>query len=296
MKQTEKSPALTVTEININKAPTQIEAISLIGDVRIEISPQIEEKIFADPSEIKPESHVTLVKDGPHIAPKPSVSITKAKRDQGQTASPKSASQKTQTSRSFPEITTPQSSIKRKGFYVIAGGLAAVLVLATVGFTMVSGQGDPVVQNAALDGRELGFDPVVKAPTHEEFLQFVSAASAADLSEVEATTANDLISQMAAGALITLRTHAAPEPEAPAAQPVETPADAAGNVVGNPTGALSDLYLLIVTAHSEGHSRDHIDGLINTAYQKGEISVPQGLISDDGRVDTQSILSLFIAQ
>lgn len=112
----------------------------------------------------------------------------------------------------------------------------------------------------------------------------VTAAPVAATPAFEAS--GDLMSKMTAETLAALRTPA----------PVAPPAVASGqsNVSGRPIVGGSDLYQLVMTAHAQGQSATYIDRLLNDAYLRGQISVPRGLVRADGRVDTDTILSLFI--
>ncbi|WP_323777810.1 hypothetical protein [Leisingera sp.] len=54
------------------------------------------------------------------------------------------------------------------------------------------------------------------------------------------------------------------------------------------------LYKLVLTAAVQGQSGAYIDQLVNAAYERKEITVPASLIGADGRVDTATLLVLFV--
>jgi len=56
------------------------------------------------------------------------------------------------------------------------------------------------------------------------------------------------------------------------------------------------LQVLVVQALQEGQSDAYIDALLNDAAAAGRISVPQVLVTADGRVDTAVLLSSLVAQ
>lgn len=64
--------------------------------------------------------------------------------------------------------------------------------------------------------------------------------------------------------------------------------------VATPAEDGSALYQMVRAAAAQGQSAAYIDQLVNGAYQRQEISVPASLISADGRVDTATLLTLFI--
>lgn len=134
------------------------------------------------------------------------------------------------------------------------------------------------------------------APTQDEFIQFVAAASANEIAQevqepVAVSKADELVANVAANALLALRTR--PEP---VAEPVVEAPEVSSAAAAPDAQALSSLYDLVVTAHAEGHSLAHIDELINAAHQKNEVNIPEQLVLANGRVDSQTILNLFIAQ
>lgn len=52
------------------------------------------------------------------------------------------------------------------------------------------------------------------------------------------------------------------------------------------------LEQLVVKALRQGQSEAYIDALVNDAAQKGQVAVPQALITQDGRIDTGSLLAV----
>ena len=67
-------------------------------------------------------------------------------------------------------------------------------------------------------------------------------------------------------------------------------------VSGAPPAAKSALELLVVQALKEGQSDDYINTIVNEAASAGAISVPQVLVTSDGKVDTSVLLSSIITQ
>jgi len=107
------------------------------------------------------------------------------------------------------------------------------------------------------------------------------AAAAAGLDGAETSGEDALVARITAGTLAALRSKQA-EPEAPA------PAAAAAPAVG------TALFKMVMTAAAQGQSEAYIDQLVNGAYERQEISVPASLIGADGRVDTATLLALFV--
>ncbi|WP_371227650.1 LysM peptidoglycan-binding domain-containing protein [Roseovarius sp. 2305UL8-3] len=52
------------------------------------------------------------------------------------------------------------------------------------------------------------------------------------------------------------------------------------------------LEQLVITALAQGQSNAYIEALVNDAAAKGKVEVPETLITEDGRVDTTSLLSI----
>jgi hypothetical protein len=321
MKQVDKKSAVSITDINISKTSAQEDPSLLFGGGKITIDPQLEEKFFGEPIDAAAENFVAPVKSAatpvtvnlgasskPMATKAPVRPVKRVERVHSIPTEPVAAvlAQKEATPKTTPapalarENTPTSEGSKRKPMYIAAlGAVAAVFIAAMV----INAALEPAVVTPEVVATEVIKAEVATAetveitptaPTQEEFLQFVSAASAAETPEVapQLSKSDELVANMAANTLLTLRTHSEPAPVESA--PVETPVAAAPATSGPAT--VSTLYSLVVTAHSEGHSFEHIDDLLNTAHQRGEVDVPAGLVLADGTVDSKTILSLFIAQ
>lgn len=189
-------------------------------------------------------------------------------------------------------FSTPASPAQIKPSVKIAGGLAAVLTLAVIAMSLFPGQKDTIPAQVA------EVEPTSAPVISDELLNLVAAASAAGAAEqavnqgdtlagtnvsTQSAATDDMISKMTAGTIAALRAKK-PEPAAPQTAPT---ADAA---------AVSAIYALVMSAHAQGQSEAYIDQLLNEAHARNDIAVPTGLIGADGRVDTRTILSLFIAK
>ncbi|WP_264212690.1 hypothetical protein [Leisingera thetidis] len=107
------------------------------------------------------------------------------------------------------------------------------------------------------------------------------AAAAAGLETTEASGEDALVARITEGTLAALRskqTQPAAAVQAAPAAPGEGPA----------------LYKMVLTAAAQGQSEAYIDQLVNGAYERQEISVPASLIGADGRVDTATLMALFV--
>lgn len=108
------------------------------------------------------------------------------------------------------------------------------------------------------------------------------AASAAGLAEGAGSGEDALVARITAGTLAALRSkQAEPGPAAPAAAPA---APAEGTA----------LFRMVMTAAAQGQSEAYIDQMVNGAYARREITVPASLIDASGRVDTATLLALFV--
>lgn len=58
----------------------------------------------------------------------------------------------------------------------------------------------------------------------------------------------------------------------------------------------SGLQAIVAQALREGKSDSYIDAIVNEAAGRGEISVPKALVTNDGRVDTATILASIVSQ
>jgi nucleoid-associated protein YgaU len=63
-----------------------------------------------------------------------------------------------------------------------------------------------------------------------------------------------------------------------------------------PAAPASGLQALVAQALREGQSDSYIDALVNEAAGRGEFSVPKALVTNDGRVDTATILASIVSQ
>ncbi|NIZ14087.1 hypothetical protein [Phaeobacter sp. HF9A] len=99
-------------------------------------------------------------------------------------------------------------------------------------------------------------------------------------------SSEDMMAKMTAGTLAVLR--GSGRTEGGAATATVAPAPTSDAAAG------SELLRMVMTAHEQGQSDAYIDRLLNDAYSRQAITVPAGLIGADGRVDTATILSLFI--
>lgn len=107
------------------------------------------------------------------------------------------------------------------------------------------------------------------------------AAAAAGLEGTAAGGEDALVARITEGTLAALRSKQAQ----PAASVQAAPAAPAEG---------SALYKMVLTAAAQGQSAAYIDQLVNGAYERQEISVPASLIGADGRVDTATLLALFV--
>jgi len=171
-----------------------------------------------------------------------------------------------------------------------AAALAGLLILGATTFALLPETEAPVEvsQTAAGTAASEPSDNLARlmqvAAVHPSPAS-VEAAPAADTPALAAAATgagDDIMSKITAGTLAALRS---PAPTAAAQTDTGGQAPQAGG------GAL---YQLVMTAHAQGQSPAYIDQMLNAAYQRGQISVPEGLVRADGRVDTTTILSLFI--
>ncbi|KIC36700.1 hypothetical protein [Leisingera sp. ANG-M7] len=107
------------------------------------------------------------------------------------------------------------------------------------------------------------------------------AAAAAGLEGSAASGEDALVARITEGTLAALRSKQA--------QPAAAVQDAQAAPVEG-----SALYKMVLTAAAQGQSAAYIDQLVNGAYERQEITVPASLIGADGRVDTATLLALFV--
>ncbi|MFV1591890.1 hypothetical protein VWZ88_04885 [Phaeobacter sp. JH20_36] len=171
------------------------------------------------------------------------------------------------------------------------GAAAAVLALFAVGLAVLQFGSDDVTEPAAAKPRVAqlltpqalaGLDPTATSAERAAAEELLTAAveTAAPLSAEDA-----LVAQMTAGTLAALRRGSQ---TATAAQPA-APAPAASQ-------AHTALYSMVLRAVGQGQSPAYIDQMVNDAYRSQSITVPAALIGADGRVDTATILALFVGQ
>ncbi len=65
---------------------------------------------------------------------------------------------------------------------------------------------------------------------------------------------------------------------------------------GQPAVRADGLRTLVAQALREGQSDSYIDALVNEAAGRGDITVPKALVTNEGRVDTATILASIVAQ
>ncbi|ATG41985.1 hypothetical protein PhaeoP18_00008 [Phaeobacter piscinae] len=171
------------------------------------------------------------------------------------------------------------------------GAAAAVLGLFAVGLAVLQFGPDETAETAvdqprvarlltpqALAGLDPSATPSERAAAEE--LLTAAVETAAPLSAEDA-----MVAQMTAGTLAALRRGSAVTPSADAEQPA-APASQAHTA----------LYSLVLRAVGQGQSPAYIDQMVNDAYRSETITVPAALIGADGRVDTATILALFVGQ
>lgn len=120
-----------------------------------------------------------------------------------------------------------------------------------------------------------------KASLQADTVLPAGAAAAADLANGAGKGEDALVARITAGTLAALRSkQGEPGTAAPAAaaDPAESTA----------------LFKMVMTAAAQGQSEAYIDQMVNGAYERQEITVPASLIRADGRVDTATLLALFV--
>lgn len=168
---------------------------------------------------------------------------------------------------------------------VMLGAAAAVLLVISGGLAMavIGDRGAAQTSIASVS------EPApVPAPTPPQEPVVATAQAPADAAVARAAPApgaapaeTDIVSQFAQTALAALRS--------PGAAPVQPAApDAAARMAEN-----NRLYRMVAEAIAQGQSDAYIDRLLNAAHQRGEITVPPGLIKPDGTVDTKTVVALF---
>ncbi len=128
---------------------------------------------------------------------------------------------------------------------------------------------------------------VTRAETEYEAYDALAESLSLVTEGVEETAPNVEIEPVYAAVAPATPATIAPEAEV-APQPV-----AAALPTPTPVAPSRDgLEELVVTALTQGQSDAYIDALVNDAARKGKVEVPDTLITEDGRVDTTSLLSI----
>jgi hypothetical protein len=242
----------------LKPAQTRIETVSSSGNVKVALKR-------------KPAGGATA----------PTTAASPANAGQGAPAGPQFASEP--VAPVFPDPEAYAAGRSRMPL-LMALGAASLLALALVSFTLFTGNdqahADVAAATDAPDGQPL---PAASAG-HGGAQSAADPGASSTLAAAGSTAAGeDLIAKMTQGTLAALRSGAASPAAAPAA-----PATAAE------TASVSALYQMVMTAHAQGQSEAYIDQLLNDAHARQQITVPEGLIGADGRVDTATILSLLI--
>lgn len=131
----------------------------------------------------------------------------------------------------------------------------------------------PVVQPAPVPRTAA---PAITVKTDNSDLQSMTAGVLAELGVKTVAAPAAGMDAATAGILANIRAVRGTAPEAP--QPS------------------SGLQAIVAQALREGKSDSYIDAIVNEAAGKGEISVPKALVTNDGRVDTATILASIVSQ
>lgn len=131
----------------------------------------------------------------------------------------------------------------------------------------------PVVQPAPVPRTAA---PAIAVKTDNSDLQSMTAGVLAELGVKTVAAPAAGMDAATAGILANIRAVRGTAPEAP--QPS------------------SGLQAIVAQALREGKSDSYIDAIVNEAAGKGEISVPKALVTNDGRVDTATILASIVSQ
>lgn len=121
-----------------------------------------------------------------------------------------------------------------------------------------------------------------KASLQADTVLPAGAAAAADLADGAGKGEDALVARITAGTLAALRSK---QGEPGTAAPAAAAADPAESTA---------LFKMVMTAAAQGQSEAYIDQMVNGAYERQEITVPASLIRADGRVDTATLLALFV--
>ena len=140
------------------------------------------------------------------------------------------------------------------------------------------------------------------APSFEQAAVSVPVTRAADAGLVEKGPVDADLRSMTQGVLAGLGV--APKPAEDAGAPADDALRAMSlqalsglrMVTGQPAVVETPLQNLSLQALQAGQSDSYIDALLNEAAGRGEITVPGGLMTAQGRVDTHVILSSIVAE
>ena len=194
------------------------------------------------------------------------------------------------------------------GFFVVALGICAVIIIGAgkstpeEEVTPVSVTRSEVVPTTA--PVEAPVQKVVAAPVvaNDVASRILAASGAAQPANNTLTTDDISIDQTTAGVLAALGVAGVPAPEpAPNSEMGQATSNALASIRGL-TGKSaapvkkSGLQDLIAAALSEGQSDEYIDALVNEAAAGGKVSVPEMLVTSDGRVDTATLLASIVQQ
>ncbi len=137
---------------------------------------------------------------------------------------------------------------------------------------------EPVVKQAVPPVR--GTAPALKFATDNSDLQVMTASVLADLGvKTAAPPTAQPVDAATAGILANIRAVTG-QPGAPA----------------QPAARANGLQALVAQALREGQSDSYIDALVNEAAGRGDFAVPKALVTNDGRVDTATILASIVTQ
>lgn len=218
------------------------------------------------------------------------------------------ASNRPTTARGFAHPRLIRSLLAAGGFLALTGVLVALqpsreaapviaadVTRAAVDLTPPT-QRDDLAQAAApapvaLSVAAAAPAPAARQPAPTPRTQTAAPAIATDNSDVQAMTASVLaqlgvtaaapaqpMDAATAGILANIRAVTGQPGAAPAAQPA------------------NGLQALVAQALREGQSDAYIDALVNEAAGRGAITVPKALVTNDGRVDTATILASIVTQ
>ncbi|NSY39429.1 hypothetical protein [Leisingera sp. ANG59] len=178
-----------------------------------------------------------------------------------------------------PASATPEPAMEPQQFAPLpaeSGSALPKLGLAAAGLAVAS----TMLLYFQFGGRAPSADQPVAAEQAVAELP-AGAAAAAGLEGSAASGEDALVARITEGTLAALRSKQAQPAAAVQAAPA-APAEG------------SALYKMVLTAAAQGQSAAYIDQLVNGAYERQEITVPASLIGADGRVDTATLLALFV--